>query len=348
MLRWPALENTRCVGVLQSYTRGPTCAADRVLGELCAAPEPTVGISSQVIVLRADLRRSGCVQLHKDWRLEAVANACRNLLSASLEGCKFERPIVHFIIMRNPQLVHVNLSGLSAVTNSTCRMLAQSCPQMESLNVSFCTNTDGRGLRRVVEGCRNLRELRACELHINDAPLMQALFKANTVERLHFGDSVGVTDEHIRLLVEGADPEIDPFTGRNTAPARKLAHLDLRKCTQLTDNALRYLSGNIPHLVTLELGGVVALTDAGLAQLLPTIPKLSHLDLEECLELTNTTLFNIAKSPAAKKLGLLQVSYCENMGDAGMIELLRKCDGLWNLEMDNSMLPLPTMLWELS
>jgi F-box/leucine-rich repeat protein 2/20 len=185
-----------------------------------------------------------------------------------------------------------------------------------------------------------LRELRACELHINDAPLMQALFKANAVERLHFGDAVGVTDEHIRLLVEGVDPEIDPFTDRNTAPPRKLVHLDLRKCTQLTDHALRYLAGNVPHLVTLELGGVVSLTDAGLAQLLPTIPRLSHLDVEECLELTNTTLFNIAKSPCAKNLELLQVSYCENMGDSGMIELLRKCEALWNLEMDNSNPPL--------
>jgi F-box/leucine-rich repeat protein 2/20 len=137
-------------------------------------------------------------------------------------------------------------------------MLAQSCPQIQSLNVSFGTNTDGRGLRRVVEACRNLRALRACELQINDAPLMQALFKANTVERLHFGDAVGVTDEHIRLLVEGVDPEIDPFTDRNTAPP-------------MTDNALRYLAGNVPHLVTLELGGIASLTDAGLAQLLPTI-----------------------------------------------------------------------------
>jgi len=272
-----------------------------------------------------------------DWRVETVANACRNLLSASLEGCKFEKPIVHFIIMRNPQLVHVNLSGLSAVTNSTCRMLAQSCHQIESLNVSFCTNTDGRGLRRVVEGCKNLRELKACELQINDSGLFQALFRTNKVERLHLGDAAGVTDEFIRLLVEDVDPEIDPFTNRSTAPPRKLVHLDLGKCTQLTDEALRHLSGNVPCLERLELGNIVSLTDAGLAELLLTLPKLMHLDVEECLELTNTTLINIARGPAAKKLVHLQVNSCENMGDVGMMELLRKCERLRNLEMDNSM-----------
>jgi len=262
---------------------------------------------------------------------------CRNLVSASLEGCKFERSIVHFIIMRNPQLVHVNLSGLASVTNSTCRMLAQSCPLVQSLNVSFCTNADARGLKRVIENCRRLKELKACELHINDAGMMQALFKRNAMERLQLGDTTGVTDEHIRLLVEGVDPEIDPFTDRSTAPPRKLVHLDLGRCTLLTDNALRHLTGNVPNLQQLELGGVVSLTDAGLSQLLPTLPKLEHLDIEECVELSNTTLFNIARGPAAKALKHLQISYCENMGDVGIKELLCKCESLWNLEMDNSM-----------
>ncbi|KAF8543928.1 hypothetical protein BDD12DRAFT_818365 [Trichophaea hybrida] len=291
-------------------------------------------VSAGSFVRHLNLR--GCVHLQTDWRIEAVANACRNLISASLEGCKFENPIIHFIIMRNPRLVHVNLSGLSAVTNSTCRKLAESCCQIESLNVSFCTNTDGRGLRRVVEDCKNLRELKACELHMNDPGLMQALFKTNKVERLYLGDAVGVTDEFIRLLVEGVDPDIDPFTNRSTAPPRKLVHLDLGKCTQLTDEALRHLSNNVPFLDRLELGGIVSLTDAGLAELLPTLPNLTHLDVEECLELTNATLINIARGPAAKNLVHLQVSYCENMGDVGMMELLRKCERLRNLEMDNT------------
>lgn len=269
------------------------------------------------------------MQLQKDLQVETVAN----LLSASLEGCKFERATVNFIITRNPQLVHINLSGLLAVTNSTCRSLSKSCPMIQSLNVSFCTNADGRGLRKVVDACSGLRDLRACELNINDPGLMQALFVKNMIERLQFGDAVGVTDEFVRLLVEGVDPEIDPFTDRSTAPPRKLLHLDLRKCTQLTDNALRHLTDNVPHLRRLELGGVVGLTDAGLAQLLPTVPRLSHLDVEECTELTNTTLLNLG---AAKHLVHLQVSYCESMSDPGMMELLRNCERLRVLEMDNS------------
>lgn len=282
------------------------------------------------------LNLRGCIQLYQDWRVEAVANACRNLLSASLEGCRFERSVVHFIVMRNPQLVRLNLSGLSAVTNSTCKMLSQSCPRIEVVDVSFCTNADGRGLRRIVEGCRGLRELRACELAINDPGLMQVLYKRNTVERLHLSETTGITDEHIRLLVEGIEPEVDPFTNRSLAPPRKLVHLDLGKCTELTDTALRYLSGHVPNLEGLELGGIPSFTDAAFAALLPTVPKLAHLDVEECLELTDTTLFNLSRSPACKTLSHLQVSYCENIGDTGVMEVLRRCEKLGNLEMDNT------------
>ena len=278
----------------------------------------------------------GCVQLQQDWRINNMANACRNLVSASLEGCKFDRAAMTSIITRNPHLVQLNFTGLSAFTNATCKLLAKSCPMLETLNVSFCGHADGHGLRKVVEACRHLRDLRACELNMNDPMLMQALFVRNTLERLQLGETTGVTDEMVRLLVEGADPVIDPATDRSMAPPRKLAHLDLRKCTRLTDNALRHLADNVPQLRRLELGGVVGLTDAGFAQLLPTVPRLSHLDVEECVELTNAMLVSLAESPAAKRMLHLQVSQCENMSDPGFIEVLRKCERLRELEMDNS------------
>jgi len=202
--------------------------------------------------------------------------------------------------------------------------------------VSFCTNADARGLRKVIEGCQNLRELRACELNINDMNFMSVLFKNNTVEKLYLADSIGVTDEFIRLLVEGVEPELDPFTNQSLAPPRKLSHLDLGNCKLLTDAALRHLADHIPNLTGLTLGGIASLTDAGFAILIPTVPKLTHLDVEDCLELTNATLVNLARNAAAKTLRHLQVSYCENLDDIGMMEILRKCEKLRVLEMDST------------
>jgi len=279
----------------------------------------------------------GCVQLQNDWRLEAVANACRNLLTASLEGCKFEQTTIHFIISRNPRLAQLNISGLKTAGNRTCRLISKSCLLLESLNVSWCSGMDARGVKKIIEECKNLRELRACEVtRFNEPGPMQAIFKSNKLEVLHLGACESIDDAAIAIMVEGVDPEVDPFTNKPKAPPRKLVDLDLSRCSNLTDQALRSLAGNVPNLEALQLGGCVSLTDSGLTTLLPTLGKLTHLDLEECSELTDTTLLALARGPAAKKLEHVQCSYCENMGDQGMTEIIRKCPGLRNLEMDNS------------
>ncbi|CUS07608.1 unnamed protein product [Tuber aestivum] len=284
-----------------------------------------------------NLNLRGCVQLRNDWRLEVVVNACRNLLTASLEGCKFEQTTIHTIVSRNPRLAQLNIAGLKTANNRTCRLISKSCPLLESLNVSWCSSMDARGIKKIVEECKNLRELRACEVaRFNDPGSMQTIFKSNKLEVLHLGACESIDDAAIAIMVEGVDPEVDPFTNKPRAPPRKLVDLDLSRCANLTDQALRSLAGNVPNLEALQLGGCVSLTDSGFTALLPTLGKLTHLDLEECSELTNATLLALARGPAAKKLEHLQCSYCENMGDQGMTEIIRKCPGLRNLEMDNT------------
>lgn len=196
---------------------------------------------------------------------------------------------------------------------------------------------DARGIKKIVDACPNLRELRACELErFDEAPVMTALWRANAMQHLHLAACPGLGDDAIRTLVLGPDPELDPFTNRPRTPPRRLLHLNLGRCTRLTDAALRALADNVPMLEGLELGGCVALTDAGFAALLPTLPHLTHLDLEECTELTDATLVALARGPAARRLVSVGVSYCENVGDSGVVELVRKCRALGNLECDNS------------
>lgn len=270
-----------------------------------------------------------------DWRIESVANACRNLLAANLEGCKFQRKHIQFVILRNPSLVYLNLSGLREVTNSVLRMVSHS-PALKILNVSHCTNSDSTGLRRVVERCPELKVLHAMELDMADEGFFTAVHRANMLEELYLGHCTGVTDEHIRLLTEGNDFEIDPFTNRSTAPPRALKELDFTKCQNLTDDALRFLAGTTPRLTSLNLSNVIQITDAGLTALLPNLPKLKNLDLEECIGITNITLRNIAHGPAAKRLEFLGISNCENVDDTGIIEVLRQCSSIRNFEMDNT------------
>ena len=126
-----------------------------------------------------DLNLRGCVQLREKWSSKGLADACRNLENFSLEGCLIDRTSIHCFLLQNNRLVHINLSGLAGATNSAMKIIGQHCPKVEHLNVTWCNNVDTRGLRRVVDGCPNLKDLRAGEVRgWDDESFMFELFKA--------------------------------------------------------------------------------------------------------------------------------------------------------------------------
>ena len=145
-----------------------------------------------------------------------------------------------------------------------------------------------------------------------------------------------LTDEALTALVEGIDSEFDYLTGRIIAPPRKLKHLDLTRCRAITDQGLRTLAYNIPQMEGLQLSKCHGLTDTVLCEIFPTVPKLTHLDLEELDSLTNASLQALASSPCQKNLSHLSISYCENLGDAGMLPVLKSCTKITSLDMDNT------------
>ncbi|KAK4137308.1 RNI-like protein [Trichocladium antarcticum] len=286
-----------------------------------------------------DLNLRGCVQVEHHRRAEQMAKTCRNLVSATLEGCQnLQRSTLHGLIRANERLVNLNLTGLAAVNNATCKIVAHSCPQLEMFNVSWCKQMDARGVRFVVEGCPRLKDLRAGEIRGFDSDdVAQVIFRTNNLERLVLGGCEDLTDTALRIMIQGLDPEIDCLTGRAMVPPRKLRHLDLARCARLTSAGVQALGHLVPDLEGLQLSGVTRLTDAALEPIFASTPRLTHLELEDLSELTNA-LFSqhLARAPCAPHLEHLSVSYCEHVGDPGLLPVFRACTSLRTVYMDNT------------
>lgn len=298
--------------------------------------EGLVKIVTQAGPFVRDLNLRGCVQLRDSWRKSGLPDACRNLENLSLEGCAIDRNSIHSFLYQNSRLVHINLSGLS-VSNSSMKIIAQSCPRLELLNVSWCKLLDTKGLLRVVESCKYLKDLRASEVPgFDDINFMNEVFKRNTLERIVLTNCDSLTDESLRAFMEGVDNEIDFLTGRRIVPPRNLRHLDISRCRNITDDGLTSLVNNVPLLEGLQLARCRTLTDSSLMALLPTLPNLTHLDLEELESLTNATLQELATSPCCHVLQHLSISYCEQLGDVGMLPVIKACSDLCNLDLDNT------------
>lgn len=286
-----------------------------------------------------DLNLRGCVQVEHYKRAEVVVRACKNLINATLEGCRnLQRTTLHSLVRNNDKLAHLNLTGLTAVTNTTCKLIAQSCPSLELLNVSWCKHVDAAGIKAVVLGCPNLKDLRAREIKGFDSQeVAQAMFKTNNLERLLLSGCDDLSDNTLKTIVHGVNPPIDILTDLPIVPPRKLRHLDLTRCTSLTTHGVKALGHLVPSLEGLHLAHCPNLTDAALEPILSTTPRLTHLDLEDCRGLTNHILSeHLAKAPCAPHLEHLCISSCENLGDTGMLPVIRNCKALRSALLDNT------------
>ena len=287
-----------------------------------------------------DLNLRGCVQLRDQWLslgTRMTNQECRNLENLVIEGCKIERSSIHFFLLRNPKLLHINMRGMQNINNATMKIISSHCPQLEVLNIDWCSQIDSRGLRKVVQSCANLRDLRASDVRgFDDLEFMKELFERNNLERLLLQHCDSLTDEALEMMVRGEEPERDVLSDLPLVPPRRLRHLDLKRCRNITDRGIKALAHNVPYLEGLRLCQDTALTDDCLIELLPTTPRLTHLEVEEVESLTNATLSAICSSPCAKTLEHLNISYCEQMGDTGTIPLLKGCPNIRSLCLDNT------------
>jgi F-box and leucine-rich repeat protein 2/20 len=297
------------------------------------------------IMLRAgafvkNLNLRGCVQLRDQWLslgTRMTNQECRNLENFSIEGCKIERSSIHFFLLRNPNLRQINMPSMQNINNATLRIIANHCPQLEVLNIDWCGAVDTKGLTKILQSCSRLTDLRASEVSgLDDKNFMLELFERNTLERLILQHCDSLDDEGLRIMVEGMEPEKDILSERSIVPPRRLRHLDVSRCRSLTDNGIKALAHNVPYLEGLRLCQNNVLTDDALADLIPTLERLTHLEVEELELLTNATLATLATSPSAKTMEHLSISYCELMGDIGVLPILKACPKLKSLCLDNT------------
>ncbi|KIW25157.1 uncharacterized protein PV07_10819 [Cladophialophora immunda] len=287
-----------------------------------------------------NLNLRGCVQLRDQWLslgTRMTNQECRNLENFSIEGCKIERSSIHFFLLRNPRLLHINMPSMQNINNATMKIIASHCPQLELLNIDWCSQIDTKGLKKVIQSCPNLTDLRASEVRgLDDNEFMLELFQRNTLERLILQHCDSLTDEALEIMIHGIDPERDVLTDRPVVPPRRLRHLDISRCRNLTDRGVKALAYNVPYLEGLRTCQNTALTDDAFEDLVQSTHRLTHLEVEEVDLLTNATLINLSKSKAAKTLEHLSVSYCEQIGDIGVLPLLKACPRIKSLCLDNT------------
>ncbi|OLL24024.1 F-box/LRR-repeat protein 20, partial [Neolecta irregularis DAH-3] len=256
---------------------------------------------------------------------------CTNLISLNLDGCYIAPESLPKILKVNNSLHHLDVSGVPGIPFSSFTLLSRKF--LQTLDISWCPTTRQltNGVIHVLENCPGLIELRMNEFgEMHNPDILIGIHNLSRLESLHLAECPRLSDTHMKLLIRGPSY---PYLG-DMSRLLSLRHLNLSQCLLLSDATLIVLANQVPELSRLEFTGCNNLTDVGFKTLLRTIPKLTHLDLEDVVQITDETILSL--SAYNPNLRHLQLSYCIEVTDHGIIHLLRSCQYLISLEIDNT------------
>jgi len=230
--------------------------------------------------------------------------------------------------------LELNLSGSCDLTPKLLIELSQLCPNIVSLNLSYCnyltdddvalllgapgtfpvqhlslshTSITDEAIKYIVRKCPHLRtiNLQAC-LHITDLSLSLIAQHCKHVSELVASGCALISDTGAQLVAQEAKSNIILF--------------DLNECPRITDKTLGYLGYYCPNLSYLRLKNT-SVTPAFLVKLLPRL-RLTELNVQG-IPITDSFLFLLARFQHAS-LRILDVGFCYHISIDGITRIVEE------------------------
>lgn len=108
-----------------------------------------------------------------------------------------------------------------------------------------------------------------------------------------------------------------------------LKHVDISKCTQLSNKCLHAISINCPSLTYLSLGGCLWVDKENLLNLVRSCPDLEHIDVSSCWDLDDACMVEVALM--CPKLKVMDVSGIYSITDSLLETIAQTCPSLTTL-----------------
>jgi hypothetical protein len=174
----------------------------------------------------------------------------------------------------------INLSSCRTVSDTTLKLISQSCPDLRNLNLKFCRISD-TGLFYLSEGCHKLEllTLRYC-VHVTDAGLANLSQGCKRLSVVSFRNCGEMTDEGIRFL----------------SKSKCLTRVSFSKCFRLTNDSLQYLADSCSNLEYAHFAFCNLITDEGVICLARKCKSLRNVDFSMCKRITDTAVHALAES----------------------------------------------------
>ncbi|XP_028274062.1 S-phase kinase-associated protein 2 [Parambassis ranga] len=190
--------------------------------------------------------------------LETIICHCTQLEYLSLEGLQISDTIISSLV-KNTNLLHLNLSGCSSFSASTLAVLLKSCSRIEQLNISWCDFSNDHVKSVVNNVSSNITHLNFSgyreSLTLEDVKVL--VERCPQIQTLDLSDSTLLMADCFSVLKQ----------------LKNLQHLSLSRCYHIHLAALTDLGTMFPALCLLDVFGLVQ--DSQLPSLKKEMPNVT-------------------------------------------------------------------------
>lgn len=232
--------------------------------------------------------------------------------------------LVSLIAISCPYLEDLNLSNCSQITDKSLTLIARHCKHLKKLNLNRCDLISSSAIEELASGCKKLkiinlsRPLLNPKRQISDESLSALVVANPEIMELRLRNCEKVSDDTIIAMAKTC--------GKN------LRALDLSWCGNITDRALlEGISPHCPNLTSLALNGCKRLTDISIISLLGSCPTIMSLSLAHLPFITDRILTSMAEK--LSKLVILSLNGCVEVRDDSIISLAQHCPNLQSLSL---------------
>ncbi|CAO3597872.1 unnamed protein product [Absidia cylindrospora] len=234
----------------------------------------------------------------------------------------------------------MDLSDITNITDTTIIKIANTCPNLQGLNLSMCkddrercTGVTDLGIVTLAGKCRHLRRI-----------------KLNNCDSLTDASALALA-RHCPRLLEIDCPVTDEALMTIFTRLRELREFRLQQCGLITDTAFTPLSGIqfkeneqpmtiyrslendgfFDQLRILDLTNANFITDESIRLVIHAAPKIRNLVLNKCKEISDDGVSYICH--LGRHLHYLHLGHCDNLTDRSITKLARSCTRIRYLDL---------------
>jgi len=209
--------------------------------------------------------------------LVSVAENCKKLQILRLQNCiATDEWILKRIAFGLPNLIEIDVSKNTKVTDDSMRTIACHCKNLKSVHLGFCTHISDVSILALSEFCPALEHLdlsRSALPHkVTDVSMLSLGERCPSLKIVHLAGNSFITDVGINWLVSGCNV---------------IERLNLSGLNRISDMGMRSIGEYAPELKWLDISGLKVVSDTGIRHLGDGCRNLEHLNCSEAFLLTD-------------------------------------------------------------